>query len=66
MNIPNEILNKIFMYIQSPIALLIKNLHVDYLTTYDKQYEQFWFSFQESYFENYHTEKVMKKLILFR
>ena len=56
MNIPNELINKIFMYIQSPTALLIKNLHDEYLTTYyDEEYDDFWFSFQESVFNNYNN-----------
>jgi hypothetical protein len=49
MNLPNEILNKIFSYIESPTASLIKEAHNEYLLTYDEEYQEFWFSFQEQY-----------------
>jgi len=56
MNIPNEILNKIFSYIESPTASLIKKVHNEYLLTYDEEYQEFWFSFQEQYFNTKHIE----------
>ena len=55
MNLPNEILNKIFMYIKSPTAQLIENEYTEYLTTYDEEYNQFYFSFSDNYFCMYNS-----------
>ena len=57
MNLPSELINQIFMFMSSPTANLIKNEYVEYLTTYDLEYEEFYFSFSENYFFMYNSNK---------
>ncbi len=45
MNLPNELINKIFMYMSSPTAQLIKDEYADYLTCYDKEYDVIYYTF---------------------
>jgi hypothetical protein len=61
MNLPNEILNKIFSYIESPTASLIKVAHNEYLSSYDEEYQEFYFSFQDQYFQTKHIESGLPK-----
>ena len=59
MNLPIEIINKIFTYLSSPTAQLIKDEYLDYLTTYDKEYDEFYYSFSENYFSKIQDNKIV-------
>ena len=49
LNVPNDELLK---YSGTPVATCIKHLNTAYLTSYDKEYETFYLSFNEDYFYN--------------
>jgi len=62
MNLPNELINKIFMYMSSPTAQLIKDEYADYLTCYDKEYDDIYFTFSESYFSKLFCYRYINKI----
>jgi hypothetical protein len=54
MNLPNEILNKVFSYIESPTALIIKNAYIRYSWEYyDEEDEDTYITFTEFYFNRF-------------
>jgi len=59
MNLPIEVVNYIFRYISSPTAKLIKDEYEEYLTTYDKEYDEFYYTFSEYYFNEFQERNII-------